>query len=78
VCEVWTSVHVCAVFTAPIFTELVITQEGQQSFSVEKPVLSMSEERKASQMECDEYIGDLLCCEAIVRQEFLSPGRTIN
>jgi hypothetical protein len=50
---------------------------GQQS-CVKKPVLSMSEESKASQVEWREHIGDLLCCETINQQEFLSPGRTIN
>jgi len=51
---------------------------GQQSFCVEKPVLPMSEESKAGQVEWREHIGDLLWCEAINQQDFLSPGRTIN
>jgi hypothetical protein len=45
---------------------------------VEKPVVSMSEEIKASQIEWRELIGDLLCYEGIVEQKFLSSGQTIN
>jgi hypothetical protein len=51
---------------------------GSSPSSVEKPVLSMSEESKASQVEWRDHIGDLLRCEGIVQQEFVPPGRTIG